>query len=99
MREIIIPAKEEVIYIEEIHAYTHVKSQSIITIAVGLCDSNGDFIEDQDYETLALKGQDYIDMLSENGGPESPSPGKPAGTFRKDDMWYFIDLIRSRFIE
>ena len=38
---------------------------------------------------------DYTDLMA-----ESPNwdPIKPAGSFSEDDLWYFIDLIRSRRI-
>lgn len=36
---------------------------------------------------------DYTDLMS-----ASPSwaPSKPAGTFRDDDLWIFVDIIRAR---
>lgn len=36
---------------------------------------------------------DYTELMSAN---PVWAPNKPAGTFRKDDLWHFVDLIRSR---
>lgn len=36
---------------------------------------------------------DYTELMSAN---PSWAPNKPAGTFRQEDLWHFIDLIRSR---
>ena len=36
---------------------------------------------------------DYTELMSAN---PSWAQNKPAGTFRKEDLWHFVDLIRSR---
>jgi hypothetical protein len=36
---------------------------------------------------------DYTDLMSAN---PTWAPGKPADTFRFDDLWHFIDMIRER---
>lgn len=36
---------------------------------------------------------DYTELMS---GNPAWAPNKPAGTFRKEDLWHFVDLIRSR---
>ena len=36
---------------------------------------------------------DYTELMSSK---PSWAPNKPAGTFRKEDLWHFVDLIRSR---
>ena len=36
---------------------------------------------------------DYQELLSAN---PTWAPTKPAGVFRKEDLWHFVDLIRSR---
>jgi hypothetical protein len=36
---------------------------------------------------------DYTELMS---AYPTWSPQKPAGVFRKDDLWHFVDLIRSR---
>jgi hypothetical protein len=36
---------------------------------------------------------DYDELLSEH---PAWAPTKPAGVFRKEDLWHFVDLIRAR---
>jgi hypothetical protein len=36
---------------------------------------------------------DYTELMSAN---PLWAPTKPAGVFRKEDLWHFVDLIRSR---
>jgi hypothetical protein len=36
---------------------------------------------------------DYTELMSAN---PTWAPQKPGGVFRKDDLWHFVDLIRSR---
>lgn len=36
---------------------------------------------------------DYQDLMSAN---PTWAPQKPEGVFRKEDLWHFVDLIRSR---
>jgi hypothetical protein len=40
-----------------------------------------------------VHGTDYEELMSAN---PPWSPQKPAGVFRKEDLWHFVDLIRSR---
>lgn len=75
-------------------------------------DVNGAFVPfaNQTYETIMIADNpgvvqsmtglviredrlDYKELMSAN---PSWAPNKPAGTFRKEDLWHFIDLIRSR---
>lgn len=52
-------------------------------------DSNGQVLH---METIQIDGEMLTLLMSE--GPEF-APGKPAGDFRKDDLWHVIDLIRN----
>jgi len=36
---------------------------------------------------------DYQELMSNN---PTWAPNKPGGVFRKEDLWHFVDLIRSR---
>lgn len=75
-------------------------------------DVNGVFVPfaNQTYETIMIADNpgvvqsmtglviredrlDYTELMIAN---PSWAPNKPAGTFRKEDLWHFIDLIRSR---
>lgn len=40
-----------------------------------------------------IHGSDYEELMSAN---PTWAPTKPDGVFRKDDLWHFVDLIRSR---
>lgn len=44
-------------------------------------------------EVLRPAYLDYDELLSAN---PSWAPTKPGGVFRKEDLWHFVDLIRSR---
>ena len=82
---------------EEIHAYT--VAPDGVTLAVGrgnTVDAEFVFDEDQDYETISLTGPEFTALMSADGGEENLLPGKPAGTFRKDDLWVFVDKERSK---
>ena len=43
----------------------------------------------QNWEVVEISGENHTDLLKEN-----PDIGKPAGNFRKDDLWALIDKIR-----
>lgn len=43
----------------------------------------------QTWEVIEISTQDYEDLLK-----EKPEINKPAGNFRKNDLWEFIDKIR-----
>lgn len=40
-----------------------------------------------------IHGSDYEELMSAN---PTWAPTKPGGVFRKEDLWHFVDLIRSR---
>lgn len=44
-------------------------------------------------EVVPSEYPDYDELLSAN---PAWAPQKPQGVFRKEDLWHFIDLIRSR---
>lgn len=93
-RQRVIP--EQVVE-EEVNAYT--VTPDSIHIAVGVGARNGEsfvFNEGQEYETITVAGQDFKDLLDQDGGIDKPLPGKPSGTFRKDDLWHFIDKERAK---
>lgn len=96
MRTVIIPAKEMV---EGIHAYTHDIGNKRVTVAVGLGNMVDEemVFEEQSYDTISLAGQDYADLMSEDGA--GLLPGKAAGHFRKDDLWPFIDRARAKKVK
>ncbi len=44
-------------------------------------------------EVVKQEHMDYDELLSEH---PAWAPTKPAGVFRKEDLWHFVDLIRAR---
>ena len=92
-RQKVIPA---VVKEEEIHALTHVPGSHVaVAIGVGVSTPEGfEFDADQIFETVHIVGQDYQDLMAQDGA--GLIPGKPAGVFRREDLWPFIDRVRAR---
>lgn len=91
-RDVTIPEK---ITKEEIQSFQLVIGSHVtVVIGVGSDDAQGvfSFDPDQQFETLTISGDDYQALMSENP-PWAPT--KPGNTFRKDDLWFAIDAIRS----
>lgn len=61
-----------------------------ILVGTGVVDSLGNFVssKNQNYECLLLNNEEF-DQLME------PLGNKPKGTFRKEDLWPFVDSIRA----
>lgn len=92
-RPIVIPAVnayEEIRSIEEFpYSNTNV---GWVRVSIALVNSNGVPVAHQ-YKQYEIKDADYRKLT----GPATPDlPGKPAGTYRNEDLWHFIDLQRSR---
>ena len=88
-REINIPAQTVQ---EEIRMITEVTG-SVINVMVGKVDASGEFIVPQQFETYDIKEDNFTDLMSAN---PSWAPNKPAGTYRNEDLWHFIDIIRGQ---
>lgn len=86
-RQTTIPSKTITEEIRAIEDYTNEK----VRVTVGSVDENGVFIHPQNFEVYDIVGDDYAELVSD--GPEW-APGKPAGTYRRDDLWRFIDKLR-----
>jgi hypothetical protein len=56
-----------------------------------ICDTPG--LTAADGTVIREDRFDYTELMSAN---PSWAPHKPAGVFRQDDLWHFVDLIRSR---
>jgi len=109
MREITIP--QQTVY-ESIQTYEHFVDKSVsVWVGVG-SEVNGVFqftfpqtfkefvianaaerINPETGQVLRPAITDYADLMSAN---PSWAPNKPAGVFRQEDLWHFVDLIRSR---
>ena len=86
-REINIPA--ETIF-EDIRTIEEVPSQTV-SVVVGQTDSTGKFIVPQQYKTYVIEGNNYTEL---NGPATTWAPDKPDGTYRNEDLWHFIDLLK-----
>lgn len=86
-RQIDIPA--QVVY-EDIRSIEEVPSISV-NVMVGKTDSTGDFIVPQQFSLYMIDGANYVEL---NGPPTSWAPDKPDGTYRNEDLWHFIDILR-----
>lgn len=87
-RQIDIPAQivyEDFRTIEEI-------PQLLVSVMVGKTDASGEFIVPQQYQTYIIDGDNYTEL---NGPPTSWAPDKPTGTYRNEDLWHFIDILRN----
>jgi len=87
-RQINIPA--ETVY-EDIRTIEEVPSISV-NVMVGKTDATGEFIVPQQYNLYMIDGANYTEL---NGPPTSWAPDKPTGTYRNQDLWHFIDILRS----
>lgn len=78
---------------EEIVAYSYIKGEIVqARTAIGR-NIDGQFVADNQFplQEFDIQGQELDLLLSENN-----ETGKPAGVFRPDDLWAFIDANRSR---
>jgi hypothetical protein len=87
-RESNIPAQQ---VFEDIRAIEEVPPQSVM-VMVGKTTESGEFIVPQAYEMYMIQGEMYTEL---NGPPTSWAPDKPDGTFRNQDLWHFIDILRN----
>jgi hypothetical protein len=87
-REIDIPAQQ--VY-EDLRTIEEVPGISV-RVSVGKTTPTGEFIVPQAYELYMIDGDMYTEL---NGPPTSWAPDKPDGTFRNDDLWHFIDILRN----
>jgi hypothetical protein len=87
-REVNIPAA---IVLEDIRMLQEV-TDGYISVMVGRISSTGEFIVPQQYETYEIKDDDFAELMSAN---PPWAPGKPAGTYRNEDLWIFIDRKRA----
>lgn len=86
-RQIEIPAQfvyEDIRSIEEVPGIS-------VNVMVGKTDSTGEFIVPQQFSLYMIDGANYVEL---NGPPTSWAPDKPDGTYRNEDLWHFIDILR-----
>lgn len=88
MREINIPAQQ---VFEEIRSIEEIPPISVM-VMTGKTDLNGEFIIPQAFEIYMIEGEMYREL---NGPPQSWATDKPDGTYRNEDLWHFIDILRN----
>lgn len=77
---------------EGIVEYTwHESGLVIVLVGSGDANAQGDFVPlpNQTYDQYIIDGDRYNALMAAN-----QEKGKPSGTFRKDDLWPFIDDVR-----
>ncbi|NKE64512.1 hypothetical protein RAMLITH_01655 [Ramlibacter sp. RBP-2] len=63
-----------------------------VRVDVGRVDDAGAFIIPQQFETYEIRGKMFEALV----GPAAEwAPDKPDGTYRNDDLWYFMDRIKA----
>lgn len=81
---------------EDIVSYEHNLPGRFVRVLVGSGTTlpDGTFIPapEQSYESLMIKDDDYISLMATNGN-------KPAGTFRREDLWAFVDSNRAKNVK
>lgn len=88
-RTVILDADEDIISYEH-----HIYSRFIrILVGFGVHNADGTFTpsENQNYEQIVIAGSEYDDFIAGKGA-------RPAGEFRKDDLWEPVDLMRASVI-
>jgi hypothetical protein len=88
-RQVDIPA--QVVY-EDFRTIEEVPN-TLVNVMVGKTDSSGEFIVPQQFSNYIIDGDNYTEL---NGPPTSWAPDKPTGTYRNQDLWHFIDILRSK---
>ena len=89
MREVTIPATHVV---EDIQAIAEMTNTHVI-VYVGVRDPiTSDWVVPQTFKDYVIDKDKYAELVSAN---PTWAPNKPAGTYRNEDLWRFIDIIRS----
>lgn len=78
---------------EDIISYEHNLASGFVRVLVGigttLPDGNFMAADNQIYETIMIQDSDYNDLMSSKGD-------KPAKTFRRADLWQYVDSNRAK---
>lgn len=78
---------------EDIVAYEHALGSGFVRVLVGFGTimPDGSFLPapEQNYENFLIQGSDYETLMA---GTDT----KPAGVFRKDDLWPFVNIGRQK---
>ena len=78
---------------EDIVSYEHNLAGKFVKVLVGIGSTlpDGEFAvaESQTYGTYIIQDADYVDLMAEKGD-------KPAKTFRRNDLWQYVDSERAK---
>lgn len=88
-REVILEEEEDIVSMEHHMGANYVRA----LVGYGSRDANGNFTpsDAQVYENYLIQGDAYNELLAAKGP-------KPAGVFRKDDLWEPIDKHRNEIM-
>lgn len=78
---------------EDIRYYEHSIGGMVKVLVQKYATENGITVALDSSSMYTIHGPDYEELMSPT---PSWAPNKPAGVFRKEDLWHFVDLIRSR---
>lgn len=80
---------------EDIVCYEHNLAGNFVRVLVGFGTAmpDGSFVpsENQNYENFIIQSPAYEDLMA-------ATETKPAGVFRKNDLWKYIDIVRQKII-
>lgn len=89
-RQVIVDQDEDIVFYEH-----HLVARFVrVMVGFGTTLPDGSFVasEDQNYENYVLQGVAYDALMA-------ATDTKPAGVFRKEDLWQFIDIGRQKILE
>jgi hypothetical protein len=81
--------RQEIRSLEEVPASPG--APGYVRVQIGRVDETGAFLVPQQFEVYEIRNRMYEQLVGE---PGEWAPDKPAGTFRNEDLWHFIDRIR-----
>lgn len=86
-RQVIVDQDEDIISYEHNLAGKFVK----VLVGIGTTLPDGEFAvaESQTYEMYIIQDADYVDLMAGKGD-------KPAKTFRRNDLWQYVDSERAK---
>lgn len=84
-RDVIVEDEEDIVCFEHHLAGSFVR----VLIGFGATKADGSFAvaENQNYEGYVIQGKEYDSLMA-------ATDTKPAGVFRKEDLWPFVDRGR-----
>lgn len=78
---------------EDIRYYEHSIGGNVKVLVQKYTVENNEIIPLDSSNMYMIHGIDYEELMKAN---PVWAPTKPAGVFRKEDLWHIVDLIRSR---